>query len=199
MAKKVTRNTHTNKVWMVTYRYGGARYFKSEQAFLENVRAKRDGKVSVFERIEFHESVDDYKDSVIRQRERDEQLTMVLGNDEVLQNLSILKNILVGKSTKENYTNRNILNKFKTGGLKKENFDGIISKPQYKKYLLYYVSKEQSYYELLLRIHNFMKLDENISKEACDNFKKAKEVIKKEKEDKKKALKKAKKLEDSTL
>jgi len=185
------------KIWQVHKRYGGFKYYKTEAAFLDAIGKESTATVTVYEETESG-SAGEYKKNVILQREREEQLLVILEDNQEIQTLTQIKNE-ISKCT-ENWTTKSILKRFENRGLSAKTLKNMVTDPTIKKYLLHQGPNSVEWYKLLLKIHGF-KLDDEyngydyrnhkhkISKTdpvRLENYLQAKDELKKEKKNDKK-------------
>lgn len=150
---------------MVTY-YHETKFYKSESTFLDAISRVRKGSVTsvkIFEEVESHDSAYEYKKSLITQRERDDQLNMILNDDKELQILYQIKKIIQDHSNIESQrtrvTRRNvgneILERFESRGMNIKNFKGMFSNITLKNYIIYTGPSTKEWYKLILQIQKF--------------------------------------------
>jgi hypothetical protein len=187
-----------SKIWMVHYGgYSGRKYYKTEAAFMEAINKHHTkATVTIFEEVEQHNALE-YKNNLITQREREEQLQIILEDNQEVAVLHQIKEIINTLDTEKNYTIRDILRKFSSRGMNAKTFKNMLTDRDVRKFMLYTGPSTKEWYKLLLQIHNF-KMDEKyydyrsgakykeVEKERLDNFKLAKEELKREKKDGKK-------------
>ena len=187
-----------SKIWMVNYGgYSGRKYYKTEAAFMEAINKHHTkATVTIFEEVEQHNALE-YKNNLITQREREEQLQIILEDNQEVAVLHQIKEIINTLDTEKNYTIRGILRKFSSRGMNAKTFKNMLTDRDVRKFMLYTGPSTKEWYKLLLQIHNF-KMDEKyydyrsgakykeVEKERLDNFKLAKEELKREKKDGKK-------------
>jgi hypothetical protein len=187
-----------SKIWMVHYGgYSGRKYYKTEAAFMEAINKHHTKAiVTIFEEVEQHNALE-YKNNLITQREREEQLQIILEDNQEVAVLHQIKEIINTLDTEKNYTIRGILRKFSSRGMNAKTFKNMLTDRDVRKFMLYTGPSTKEWYKLLLQIHNF-KMDEKyydyrsgakykeVEKERLDNFKLAKEELKREKKDGKK-------------
>ena len=190
-----------SKIWMVNYRgYSGRKYYKTEAAFMEAINKHHTKAiVTIFEEVEQHNALE-YKNNLITQREREDQLQIILEDNQEVAVLHQIKEIINTLDTGKNYTIRGILRKFSSRGMNSKTFKNMLTDRDVRKFMLYTGPSTKEWYKLLLQIHNF-KMDEKyqigydyrsgakykeVEKERLDNFKLAKEELKREKKDGKK-------------
>ena len=182
------------KIWMVTY-YHETKFYKSESTFLDAISGVRKGSIAsvkVFEEVESHDSAYEYKKSLITQRERDDQLNMILNDDKELQILYQIKKIIQDHSNIESQrtrvTRRNvgneILERFDSRGMNIKNFKGMFSNITLKNYIIYTGPSTKEWYKLILQIQKFKmditKFNNSVlefEKERIENYNLAKKEI----------------------
>jgi hypothetical protein len=186
------------KIWMVTYHHE-TKFYKSESTFLDAISGVRKGSVTsvkIFEEVESHDSAYEYKKSLITQRERDDQLNMILNDDKELQILYQIKKIIQDHSNIESQrtivkppaNRRNvgneILERFDSRGMNIKNFKGMFSNITLKNYIIYTGPSTKEWYKLILQIQKF-KMDITkfnnsvleVEKERIENYNLAKKEI----------------------
>ena len=180
--------------------YSGRKYYKTEAAFLEAINKHHTkATVTIFEEAEQHNALE-YKNNLITQREREDQLQILLEDNQEVAVLHQIKDIINSLDKEKNYTIRGILRKFSSRGMTAKTFKSMVTDHDVRKFMLYTGPSTKEWYKLLLQIHNF-KMDEKyqigyeyrsgakykeVEKERLDNFKLAKEELKREKKNAKK-------------
>jgi len=190
-----------SKIWMVkfgTYSQG-RKYYKTEAAFMEAINKHHTkATVTIFEEIEQHNALE-YKENLITQRDREEQLQIILEDNQEVSTLHQIKEIISSLDIEKDYVARGILKRFSVRGMNSKNFKNMVTDQVVRKFMLYTGPHTKEWYKLLLKIHNF-KMDErysvgydrsgirykDVEKERLDNFKLAKEELKLEKKNAKK-------------
>jgi len=184
---------------MVQFKYGGRKYYKTETAFLDAIGEKPSGlKVTIFEEIEKHDALE-YKKNLILQREREEQLSVILEDNQEVQTLTEIKKEIL--KMPQNWTTKAILKRFENRGMSTKTFKNMATDTTIKKYLLHQGPNSVEWYKLLLSLHGF-KLDEEYNEgydyrnhkyktsktdaSRLENYHKAKEELKQEKKNDKK-------------
>jgi hypothetical protein len=191
-----------SKIWMVQFGgYSGRKYYKSEAAFMEAINKHHTrATVTIFEEVESHNALE-YKNNLITQREREDQLQILLEDNQEVSVLHQIKEIINSLDKEKNYTIRGILRKFSSRGMNVKTFKSMLTDRDVRKFMLYTGPSTKEWYKLLLQIHNF-KIEEKyyigydyqkgcakykeVEKERLDNFQSAKEEVKKEKKNAKK-------------
>jgi hypothetical protein len=181
-----------SKIWMVQFGgYSSRKYYKTEAAFMEAINKHHTkATVTIFEEVELHNAIE-YKNNLISQREREDQLQILLEDNQEVVVLHQIKEIINSLDKEENYTIHVILRKFSSRGMNAKTFKNMLTDRDVRKFMLYTGPSTKEWYKLLLQIHNF-KMDEkyqvgydykfkDVEKERLDNFKLAKEELKKEK------------------
>ena len=184
-----------NKIWIWRNRI-----FRSEGDFVSRVHESDRNEVVVYNEIE-RSLGGSLKTHIVSQRERDEQLTLLIDDDDnsELKKINDFKNMLTSFKPDATYT-KQILNSLKNIGMNKNSFERIVDR--HKMYLLYDVSNTKEWYECLLKCHNFMRIpskrtydyvnkkyiDQIIPQENIDSFKRAKDSIRNEKKKIKKTV-----------
>ena len=174
------------KIWHVKGRYGSGKWFKTEKAFLSNVREDDTREVFVYQLIESG-IAGEVKRSTITERDRDDQLKNILGEagkyEEAISNFRAKFEEIAEDTQGKRY----IMSTLKIIGLNKKEFSNMASGS--RNYLLFEVSDSVEWYQTLLRCHNFVSIPVNFYKRGTgrieteqtriDNFKEAKESLKK--------------------
>lgn len=190
-----------SKIWMVHYGgYSGRKYYKTEAAFLEAINKHHTkATVTIFEEVEQHNAIE-YKNNLITQREREDQLQILLEDNQEVAVLHQIKDIINSLDKEKNYIIRGILRKFSSHGMTAKTFKNMVTGHDVRKFMLYTGPSTKEWYKLLLQIHNF-KMEEKyqigydyrsgakykeVEKDRLDNFKLAKEELKREKKNAKK-------------
>ena len=180
--------------------YSGRKYYKTEAAFLEAICIKdTKATVTIFEEVEQHNAIE-YKNNLITQREREDQLQILLEDNQEVAVLHQIKDIISSLDKEKNYTIRGILRKFSSRGMTAKTFKSMVTDHDVRKFMLYTGPSTKEWYKLLLQIHSF-KMEEKyqigydyrsgakykeVEKDRLDNFKLAKEELKREKKNAKK-------------
>ena len=180
--------------------YSGRKYYKTEAAFLEAINKHHTkATVTIFEEVEQHNALE-YKNNLITQREREDQLQILLEDNQEVAVLHQIKDIINSLDKEKNYIIRGILRKFSSHGMTAKTFKSMVTDHDVRKFMLYTGPSTKEWYKLLLQIHNF-KMEEKyqigydyrsgakykeVEKDRLDNFKLAKEELKREKKNAKK-------------
>ena len=180
--------------------YSGRKYYKTEAAFLEAINKHHTkATVTIFEEVEQHNAIE-YKNNLITQREREDQLQILLEDNQEVAVLHQIKDIINSLDKEKNYTIRGILRRFSSRGMTAKTFKSMVTDHDVRKFMLYTGPSTKEWYKLLLQIHNF-KMEEKyqigydyrsgakykeVEKDRLDNFKLAKEELKREKKNAKK-------------
>jgi hypothetical protein len=194
------------KVWYLKNRYGrGGKFFTSEKAYLtathkDDTRLLHILEVSSINGIKSG----DYYTSLLLERERDEQLSLILDeSDNFTRNFAILKRKFEelcpsdDKTTyRSYYTTSSDMGKMLKMVNEKKDFSSIASQNQYKRFLLHAMPPSVEWFESLLKCHNFKELSDVyqmvggnrrlvVTDERKENFLKAKENLRNSKKKKK--------------
>ena len=183
------------KIWHVKGRYGSGKWFKTEKAFLSNVREDDTREVFVYQLIDSGVA-GEVKRSTITERDRDNQLKNILGEaDKYEEAISNFRANFEEIAT-ESRSKTHILSQLKIIGLNKKDFSNMATNS--RNYLLFEVSDTLEWYQTLLRCHNFVSIPTNYygrgtgrietEQSRIDNFKAAKESLKKKPTRKKKEI-----------
>lgn len=174
------------KIWYVKGRYGGGKWFKTEKAFLSNVREDDTREVFVYQLIDSGVA-GEVKRSTITERDRDDQLKTILGEtdkyEEAISNFRTKFEQIADDSNDKT----KILYELKIIGLNKKEFSNMATNN--RNYLLFEVSDSVEWYQTLLRCHNFVSIPTKYysrgvgrletEQARIDNFKEAKDSLKK--------------------
>lgn len=172
------------KIWHVKGKYGVGRYYRNENAFLDASNSGSNSDVVIYEEIESGKVGDIYT-SIIKQKERDCQLDVILGDDEFTRNYMNLYNLYNSLALDIDKNKNRYIKKFRIIGPNKKLLSSFLTdKKRY--FLLQFNSVE--WYKTLLLCHNFTTIESfiGISQISIDNFKEAKRLIKLEKIENKK-------------
>jgi hypothetical protein len=174
------------KIWYVKGRYGGGKWFKTEKAFLSNVREDDTREVFVYQLLDSG-IAGEVKRSTITERDRDDQLKNILGEAGKYEEAILNFRAKFEEIAEDTQSKRYIISTLKIIGLNKKEFSNMAS--GIRNYLLFEVSDSVEWYQTLLRCHNFVSIPVNYYKRGTgrieteqtriDNFKEAKESLKK--------------------
>jgi hypothetical protein len=174
------------KIWYVKGRYGGGKWFKTEKAFLSNVREDDTREVFVYQLLDSG-IAGEVKKSTITERDRDDQLKNILGEAGKYEEAILNFRAKFEEIAEDTQSKRYIISTLKIIGLNKKEFSNMAS--GIRNYLLFEVSDSVEWYQTLLRCHNFVSIPVNYYKRGTgrieteqtriDNFKEAKESLKK--------------------
>jgi hypothetical protein len=174
------------KVWYIQNRSGkSGKFYFSEIAYLRATHKNDTRKVFVLEMCDGGISSGQFSESILLKRERDEQISSILGEaDDFTMNFSKLKNLFekICPDIKVRYiTKSDILKEFKIISTKKA-FSNYATSWNIKNILLFHVSDTVEWYEALLRCHKFQTLPKDgklpISEARMNNFLEAKKLLK---------------------
>lgn len=181
------------KIWHVKGRYGSGKWFKTEKAFLSNVREDDTREVFVYQLLDSG-IAGEVKRRTITERDRDNQLKTILGEADKYEEAIANFRAKFEEIATDTQSKRYILSNLKIIGLNKKDFSNMATSS--KNYLLFEVSDTVEWYQTLLRCHNFMSIPVSYYKRGSgrieteqtkiDNFKEAKESLKKKPTRKKK-------------
>ena len=102
--------------------YSGRKYYKTEAAFLEAINKHHTkATVTIFEEVEQHNAIE-YKNNLITQREREDQLQILLEDNQEVAVLHQIKDIINSLDKEKNYIIRGILRKFSSHGMTAKTF-----------------------------------------------------------------------------
>lgn len=177
------------KVWHIQNRGGrGGKFYFSETAYLKATYKNDTRKVFVFEMVDGGIESGEYSEALYLKRERDDQLSTVLGEaSDFTVNMNNLRTMFekVCPEVESFYTTKSeMMKSFKIINDKKT-FSTFVSNHRIKMYLLYSVSDTVEWYETLLKCHGFQSLPVDrrvpISDKRMKNFLDAKSKNKKKK------------------
>lgn len=185
-----------SKIWVVNYGgYSGRKYYKTETAFLEAINKYHEKAiVTIYEEVEQHKAIE-YKNNILTQRDRDNQLKVIIEDDKELSALISFKKQLEDSEI-NNRQVRYILKKLNSKGLSKKSFKEIISDQDIRKFVLYQGPNTKQWYKDILSLHNFQiqksytdgydwkskkYIQKSIDQLRLDNIEAAKKEIKNEK------------------
>ena len=143
-----------SRVYYIKNRRSG-KFYQTEKAFLEAMGPDDKRVVIVYEECDRGISGEMF-DSVVKGKERDDQLKIVLGEANKYEEdiykfremfIEICPNVIEKSS---------IIRHLKLNGLNKSSFSSMASK--YKNFLLFEISDSVEWYSVLLKCHNFIKL-----------------------------------------
>ena len=174
------------KIWYVKGRYGGGKWFKTEKAFLSNVREDDTREVFVYQLIDSGVA-GEVKRSTITERDRDEQLKTILGEADKYEEAISNFRAKFEQIAEDTNGKAKILYELKIIGLNKKEFSNMAT--HNRSYLLFEVSDSVEWYQTLLKCHNFVSIPTKhcnrttgssvTEQRRIDNFKEAKESMKK--------------------
>lgn len=182
------------KIWMVVSKYHN-RTFRTERTFLDFIahakksKYKNFYKIQIYELAEEHSDSDVYIDSFLTQKERDEQLSVLLENNLEVQTLQKVNEIINQYCESVEKPNRN-LKKYQHNislvDSKFVSFKKIVSDYDIRRAFLYDGPTSVEWYKIILSIHNFkfeteVKIGRNkvvVSQERIDNYREAKKQLK---------------------
>lgn len=186
-----------SKIWFVDSKYH-KRTFRSEKTFLDFIATVRKNKykvnykIEIYELAEKHDSSDVYLDSFLTQKERDEQLSVLLENNIEIQTLQKVNELINQYCESVEKPNRN-LKKYQhlisLMDAKFESFKKVVSDYDIRRAFLYDGPSSIEWYKTILSIHNFkfeveVKLGRNkiaVSQERIENYREAKKQLKSKK------------------
>lgn len=186
------------RVWYLKNRSGrGGKFFTSEKSYL-NATHKDDTRLLHILDVSNINGVKsgDYLTSLLLERERDEQLSLILDEgDDFTRNFALLKRKFEELAPPDTdptiyrsyYINKSGISKRLTIINGKKDFSSIASAN--KNFLLHAMPPTVEWFEIVLKCHNFKELPDNrrlpISDERKENFLKAKENLRNSKKKKK--------------
>lgn len=183
------------KIWHVKGKYGSGKWFKTEKAFLSNVREDDTREVFVYQLLDSG-LAGEVKRRTITERDRDNQLKTILGEADKYEEAISNFRAKFEEIATESKSKAHILSELKIIGLNKKDFSNMATNS--KNYLLFEVSDTVEWYQTLLRCHNFVSIPTNhysrgtgrleTEQSRIDNFKAAKESLKKKPTRKKKEI-----------
>jgi hypothetical protein len=183
------------KIWHVKGRYGSGKWFKTEKAFLSNIREDDTREVFVYQLLDSG-LAGEVKRRTITERDRDNQLKTILGEADKYEEAISNFRAKFEEIATESKSKVHILSQLKIIGLNKKDFSNMATNS--RNYLLFEVSDTLEWYQTLLRCHNFVSIPTNYysrgtgrletEQSRIDNFKEAKESLKKKPTRKKKEI-----------
>ena len=178
----------SKKIWELRYKSGKKfKYFNSESAildFLSNMgHYAKNYQVSILEEIDLCDNAFSWRDSIIKNREREESIKIVLEGD---KDIPVILEIRRRLKEYDSRISRIIEQKFNSFGNNKEGFKKIITNSFFKDFILYSIYNDVEWYKLLLQLHNFRftvpkKIKENEVEKWKNmklNFDSAKKILK---------------------
>jgi len=181
------------KIWLVKGKYGSGKWFKTEKSFLSSIREDDTREVFVYHLIDSG-IAGEVKQSVIKERDRDDQLKNILGEADKYEKAISKFRADFSEIAPPSRDKDRVERVLRTIGLNKKDFSSMAS--SFKEYLLFEVSDSAEWYQSLLRCHNFVALPPTRYKRGIgtieseqariDNFKEAKASLKKKTERKNK-------------
>ena len=186
-----------SKIWVVDSKYH-KRTFRTEKTFLDFIatarknRYKVNYKVQIYQLVEQHDSSEVYLDSFLTQKERDEQLSVLLENNIEVQTLQKVNELINDYCSSIEKPNRNLKKYQHNISLMDSNFASfkkVVSDYDIRRAFLYDGPSSVEWYKTILFIHNFKFETEirqgknrvSVSKERIDNFQEAKKQLKSKK------------------
>ena len=183
-----------SKIWFVDSKYH-KRTFRSEKTFLDfiatvrNSKYKVNYKIEIYELVEKHDSSDVYLDSFLIQKERDEQLSVLLENNVEIQTLQKVNELINQHCDSHERVNRNLRKYLHNISLMDSNFASfkkVVTDYDIRRAFLYDGPSSVEWYKTILSVHNFkfeveIKVGKNkvtISQERIQNFQTAKKELK---------------------
>lgn len=188
------------KVWYLKNRHGrGGKFFTSEKAYLTATHKDDTRLLHILEVSDVNGvKSGDYFTSLLLERERDEQLSIILDEgDNFTRNFALLKRKFEELAPPDTdttiyrsyYINKSGMSKRLKMINEKKDFSVIASVSGNKRFLLHAMPPTVEWFEILLKCHNFKELPDNrrvpISDERKENFLKAKENLRNSKKKKK--------------
>lgn len=183
------------KIWHVKGRYGSGKWFKTEKAFLSNIREDDTREVFVYQLLDSG-LAGEVKRRTITERDRDNQLKTILGEADKYEEAISNFRAKFEEIATESKSKAHILSQLKIIGLNKKDFSNMATNS--RNYLLFEVSDTLEWYQTLLRCHNFVSIPTTYygrgtgrlvtEQSRIDNFKAAKESLKKKPTRKKKEI-----------
>lgn len=168
-----------NKIWKVT-NHGKSKYFKTESALISQINNYwKKAKITVLEEVEVFESATEFKDYILKKREREEGLKIVLDDDLEVQKMVEFRNRIF--DLPDTYFKKIVKRILLDHGNNKESLLKILRETGAREWILLKTYSDVEWYKTLLSIHNF-RFPENIKPENqinLENFKLAKAEVKK--------------------
>lgn len=172
-----------NKVYFLKRRWD-SKFYRSEKALLKEINENVSGEIYVFE-LASKSDASEFYNNLIKKRQRNEQLSIVLGDSPDIEAVSNFKNMLENLGVNKSRDYDIIMRSLKKLGCNKATFKSFVNNWRLKSYILS-VSNSVEWFECVLKCHNFQALGsprelERLSEETKENFKKAKLLIKNKK------------------
>ena len=170
-----------NKIWKVT-NYGKTKYFKTEGALISQINSYwKKAKITVLEEVEEFDNAVEFKDYILKKREREEGLKIVLDDNVEVQRMLDFRNRIL--DLPDTYFKKIVKRILIDYGNNKETLSKILREPGAREWILLKTYNDIEWYKTLLSLHNF-RFPDNINPEHqinLENFKAAKAEIKKNK------------------
>lgn len=170
-----------NRIWKVT-NHGKTKYFKTEGALISQINSYwKKARITILEEVEEFDSAIEFKDYILKKRERDEGLKIVLDDDDIVQKMVEFRNRIF--DLPDSYLKKIVKRILLDYGNNKETLLKILRETGAREWILLRTYNDVEWYKTLLAIHNF-RFPENINPEHqvnLENFKVAKAEIKKNK------------------
>lgn len=177
------------KIWAVKFGgYAGSKNYKSETAFLDAITDNHDrATVTIYEEVEPAQSALEYKRNIITQRDREQQLSVLLDDNQEVKTIGKIREEIKKINTEGNkWVINDIMKKFDSRGLSIKTFKNLVTSANTRLFLLYKGPNSVEWYKLLLSVHKFQmdeeyyagyKKTQKVDTDRFENFKKAKEEL----------------------
>lgn len=186
-----------DKIWMVSSKYH-KRTFRTEKTFLDFISHARKNKykvnykIQIYELVEEHSDSDVYIDSFLTQKERDEQLSVLLENNVEVQTLQKVNELINEYCESVEKPNKNLRKYQHSISLMDSTFDSfkkVVSDYDIRRAFLYHGPNSVEWFKTILSMHNFkfeteVKIGRNkvaVSQERIENYREAKKQLKSKK------------------
>ena len=170
-------NSKNNKIFFLKKRWGGGKFYRNEKALFKSINENTSEELFIYSFESSIKASDFFKNS-IKERDRDTQLQVVLGEADKYEEAILNFKLLFEEIAPDSRQKKNILELFRLHGCNKDTFKDIVS--NYKSYLLLSITNTVEYYQKLLRCHNFTRLpNRHCSEETINNFEEAKNLLRK--------------------
>ena len=166
-----------NRVFFLKKRWGGGKFFKNEKALFKAINENTNEELFIFN-FESSIKASDFFKSSIKERDRDTQLKVVLGEADKYEEAILNFRIMFEEIAPDSRQKKNILELLRLHGCSKDTFKDIAG--GYKTYLLLNITNSVEYYQTLLKCHNFTSLpNKHCYEETINNFEEAKNSLRK--------------------
>jgi hypothetical protein len=177
------------KIWYLQNRRGrGGKVYTSEMAYLKATYPGDNRKLFILESNGESVISGEYLQSTITQRDRDQQLSSILGDSGFISDfyeLKILFENICPEKQYQFYTSKDEVSKALNLINDKKSFSTFVSNPRVRRFLLLSVSDSVEWYKALLKCHAFQSIPNDrrivVSEQRLKNFMEAKMALRKKK------------------